>query len=62
MEEVANTLRELGIEPIMAAATARRMDWAAGLDLRSRLGGEFPKTYQEVLDLIADSEAVAHQC
>ena len=61
MEEVANTLRELGIEPIMAAATARRMDWAAGLDLRSRLGGEFPKTYQEVLDLIADSEAVAHQ-
>ena len=61
MEEVANTLRELGIEPIMAAATARRMDWAAGLDLRSRLGGEFPKTYQEVLDLIADSEAVGHQ-
>jgi 3-hydroxyisobutyrate dehydrogenase-like beta-hydroxyacid dehydrogenase len=57
MEEVANTLRELGIEPMMAAATARRMDWAAGLDLRSRLGGEFPKTYHEALELIAEAEA-----
>jgi hypothetical protein len=33
------------------------MDWAAGLDLRSRLGGEFPKTYQEALELIAEAEA-----
>jgi 3-hydroxyisobutyrate dehydrogenase len=55
MEEVANTLRELGVEPMMAEATVRRMDWAAGLDLRSRLGGEFPKTYQEVLDLIGNA-------
>jgi hypothetical protein len=28
------------------------MDWAAGLDLKSRFGGEFPKTYKEVLDAI----------
>ena len=53
MDEVAQTLEELGIEPIMAAATARRMDWAAGLGIRENFGGEFPRTYQEVLDAIA---------
>jgi 3-hydroxyisobutyrate dehydrogenase-like beta-hydroxyacid dehydrogenase len=52
MEEVARTLEELGIEPIMSAATARRMDWAADLGLRDAFGGEFPKTYQEVLSAI----------
>ncbi|HEY4360185.1 MAG TPA: DUF1932 domain-containing protein [Bryobacteraceae bacterium] len=56
MEEVAATLRELGIEPMMAEATVRRMDWAADLDLKSRFGGDFPKTYQEVLDAIAAPE------
>jgi len=54
MEEVAATLRELGIEPMMAEATARRMDWAAKLDLRSQFGGEFPKTYEDVLEAIAE--------
>jgi len=53
MEEVARTLEELGIEPIMASATARRMDWAADLGLRDKFGGESPKTYQEVLAAIA---------
>jgi 3-hydroxyisobutyrate dehydrogenase-like beta-hydroxyacid dehydrogenase len=52
MEEVAVTLRGLGIEPMMAEATVRRMDWAAGLGLKTRFGGEFPKTYKEVLDAI----------
>jgi len=53
MDEVARTLEELGIEPMMAAATARRMDWAADLGLRDTFGGEFPKTYQEVLDALS---------
>jgi 3-hydroxyisobutyrate dehydrogenase-like beta-hydroxyacid dehydrogenase len=53
MEEVASTLRELGVDPMMAEATVRRMDWAAGLGLKERFGGEFPKTYKEVLDAIA---------
>jgi 3-hydroxyisobutyrate dehydrogenase-like beta-hydroxyacid dehydrogenase len=56
MEEVAATLRELGVEPIMAQATVRRMDWAADLDLRGHFGGEFPKSYQEVLTAIAALE------
>jgi len=59
MEEVVATLRDLGIEPMMAEATVRRMDWAADLDLKARFGGEFPKTYREVLNAIADTEAAA---
>jgi 3-hydroxyisobutyrate dehydrogenase-like beta-hydroxyacid dehydrogenase len=58
MDEVARTLEELGIEPIMAAASARRMDWAADLDLKGKFGGEFPKTYQEVLDAISKPSLV----
>jgi 3-hydroxyisobutyrate dehydrogenase-like beta-hydroxyacid dehydrogenase len=53
MEEVAETLRAIGVNPIMAEATARRQDWTAQLDLRSRFGAEGPSTYQEVLDAIA---------
>jgi 3-hydroxyisobutyrate dehydrogenase len=52
MDEVAKTLEELGIEPIMASATARRFDWAAQSGLREKFGGEFPETYQEVLDAL----------
>jgi 3-hydroxyisobutyrate dehydrogenase-like beta-hydroxyacid dehydrogenase len=49
MEEVAATLRAIGVEPMMAEATARRQDWSARLGLRSRFGPEGPKTYAEVL-------------
>jgi 3-hydroxyisobutyrate dehydrogenase-like beta-hydroxyacid dehydrogenase len=57
MEEVAATLRGLGIEPMMAEATVRRMDWAAGLGLKAKFGGEFPKTYNEVLEAISVVES-----
>src|SRR5579864_6060529 len=53
MEEVAETLRSLDIEPIMAEAIVRRMDWSAQLGLKQRFGGEAPKSYREVLDAIA---------
>lgn len=56
MEEVATTLREIGVEPMMAEATVRRMDWAADFDWKARFGGEFPKTYQQVLEAIAAAE------
>jgi 3-hydroxyisobutyrate dehydrogenase-like beta-hydroxyacid dehydrogenase len=52
MEEVADTLRAIGIEPIMAEATARRQEWAAGLDLRSRFGPEGPSTYRQMIDAL----------
>jgi len=53
MEEVAETLRAIGVEPIMAEATARRHDWSAQLDLRSQFGPEGPKTADQMLDAIA---------
>jgi len=52
MEEVAETLRDAGVDPIMAEATARRQDWSAKLDLRSHFGPQGPATYAEVLDVI----------
>jgi 3-hydroxyisobutyrate dehydrogenase-like beta-hydroxyacid dehydrogenase len=53
MEEVAETLRAIGVDPVMAEATARRQEWSARLDLRSRFGADGPATYQDVLDAIA---------
>jgi 3-hydroxyisobutyrate dehydrogenase-like beta-hydroxyacid dehydrogenase len=55
MEEVAQTLHALGIEPIMAAAAARRLDWCANLNLASRFPAEGPKNYSEVLQAIAET-------
>ncbi|HEX5110357.1 MAG TPA: DUF1932 domain-containing protein [Vicinamibacterales bacterium] len=52
MEEVAETLRAIGVEPIMAEATARRQDWSARLDLKSHFGPEGPATYPEVLEVL----------
>jgi hypothetical protein len=53
MEEVAETLRAIGVEPIMAEATARRQDWSATLGLKAHFGADGPKTYQDVLDVLA---------
>jgi hypothetical protein len=55
MEEVARTLEELGVEPIMASATARRFDWAAHTGLREKFHGEFPAAYRDVLEALAAS-------
>jgi 3-hydroxyisobutyrate dehydrogenase-like beta-hydroxyacid dehydrogenase len=53
MEEVAETLRAIGVEPIMAEATARRQEWSVGLGLRSQFGPDGPKTAAEALAVIA---------
>ena len=45
MEEVAETLRSSGVEPIMAEATARLQDWSARMDLKSHFGPEGPSSY-----------------
>ncbi len=54
MEEVAETLRSIGIEPIMAEATVRRMDWSAKLGLKKHFKGGAPKNYRELLDAVAE--------
>jgi 3-hydroxyisobutyrate dehydrogenase-like beta-hydroxyacid dehydrogenase len=52
MEEVADTLRAIGVEPIMAEATARRQDWSATLNLKAHFGPEGPASYREVLEVL----------
>lgn len=54
MEEVAETLRSAGVDPIMAEATVRRMDWSAQLELKQHFGGKDPKTYQEFAEVVAE--------
>jgi len=54
MEEVAATLRAIGVEPIMAEATVRRQDWLARLELLSEFGGKAPEDYRAVVQAIAD--------
>src|SRR5262245_43645233 len=53
MEEVAETLQSLGIEPIMSEAAAKRQAWCADFDLSKQFGADGPKTYREVLEAIA---------
>jgi 3-hydroxyisobutyrate dehydrogenase-like beta-hydroxyacid dehydrogenase len=55
MEEVADTLRAIGVDPIMAEATARRQDWSARLDLRSKFGPDGPSSYREMIDALRSS-------
>jgi 3-hydroxyisobutyrate dehydrogenase-like beta-hydroxyacid dehydrogenase len=53
MDEVAATLREIDIEPIMAEAIVRRMDWSVEAGLKQIFHGEAPKSYREVVDAVA---------
>jgi 3-hydroxyisobutyrate dehydrogenase-like beta-hydroxyacid dehydrogenase len=53
MEEVAATLREIDIEPIMAEAIVRRMDWSVEAGLKRLFHGEAPKSYRDVVDAVA---------
>jgi len=57
LEEVAETLRAIGIEPIMAEAASRRQDSIAQLGVSSQFGPDGPKTYRDFLDAIAASSA-----
>jgi 3-hydroxyisobutyrate dehydrogenase-like beta-hydroxyacid dehydrogenase len=57
MEEVAETVRSSGVEPIMAEATVRRMDWSAALGLKQKFGGEAPKSYREFAEAVSELTA-----
>jgi len=57
MEEVAQTLESIGIEPMMASATARRQEWSAQVGLKNYFGGEPPKNYREFLQAVAALES-----
>ena len=55
MEEVSETLRALGIDPIMSEATARRQDWCARFGLREQFGGKASQNYRETVRAIIGS-------
>jgi 3-hydroxyisobutyrate dehydrogenase-like beta-hydroxyacid dehydrogenase len=52
MDEVAETLRAVGVEPMMAEATSRRQEWGARLNLLDQFGGKAPEDYGEVVRAI----------
>ena len=52
MEEVAATLREAGVDPIMAEATVRRMDWSVELGLKELFRGEDPADYHAFAEAV----------
>ncbi len=55
MEEVAETVREAGVEPMMAEATVRRMDWSAQLNLKEAFGDKAPADYREFARKVAET-------
>jgi 3-hydroxyisobutyrate dehydrogenase-like beta-hydroxyacid dehydrogenase len=55
MEEVARTLQDIDIEPIMAEAIARRQEWGGKLNLLQTSGGQPLKGYREILGAIENT-------
>lgn len=58
MAEVADTLSEIGIEPLMAEAAAKREAWCASLDLLERFPDRIP---DEMGAILAAFEAAARE-
>jgi 3-hydroxyisobutyrate dehydrogenase-like beta-hydroxyacid dehydrogenase len=58
MGEAAETLRALGIEPIMAEAAARRLRWAAALSVGDRLDEASRDDYRTVMRAIHEADRV----
>ena len=52
LEEVAATLRDIGVEPMMTEAIVKRQDWGANLNLLEQFGGKPPENYRDVVDAI----------
>jgi len=55
MREVAETLEGIGLEPIMAAATAARQQWLADLGVKERLGGKVTEDRTELVRAIREA-------
>ena len=55
MHSVAETLQELGVEPITAMASAKRLGWLADLKL-DELSADLPEGYNALLKLMGEAE------
>ena len=49
MEASAKLLKQIGVDPIMTAATVARLKWLDSLELPAFFKGEVPGGYREVL-------------
>jgi len=56
MEEVAQTLRAAGIEPVMSEAIMTVQDWGAGLELKEYFGGTVPVDYRAIVNAIIEGD------
>lgn len=54
MMEVSATLTALGVEPIMSAAAAKRIQWGTDCHLKEVFNDEAPNSYHEVIKAIND--------
>ncbi len=52
MDQVANTLRELDIDPFMASAAAKRIRWAVDQGLKDTFGDKAPESFHDVLSAL----------
>jgi 3-hydroxyisobutyrate dehydrogenase len=55
MREVSETLEGIGLEPIMAAATAARQQWLADLGVKERLNGRKTEDRAELVRAIREA-------
>lgn len=53
MDMVMETMKAVGVEPRMTAATAAFIHWTAGLGLKEHFGGEVPSSWKTVIEEIA---------
>lgn len=56
MDEVCETLAGLGVEPVTAAASARRLRWLAGFGLAEAFPDP-PENFRELLEMLRQAEA-----
>lgn len=54
LEEVAATLRAIGVEPLLTEAIIKRQDWGAALNLLPQFGGKPPNDYRAVVQAITE--------
>jgi 3-hydroxyisobutyrate dehydrogenase-like beta-hydroxyacid dehydrogenase len=59
MGQVAETLREIGLEPLMAEATEKRLRWCADLGLKQLYADGPTDDYRDVLEKIRAAETKA---
>ena len=52
MEDVLETLKDLGVPGTMTEATRSKLQWCSGLGLKEHFKGEIPETLEEVLEAI----------